>query len=298
MTTLRPAGPRERRAALALLYHYLAADEQSRRLAAVRAAIASDDIDPNGLLVAVARRRIVGAVLAIPLPGAHALLYPPQVVGDDAALAERLLAQSLAWLHARGTRLVQSLASDNDMAHFAALPRAGFAHLGRLWYLHHDLIEIPTPTGPAFRLIPYREAGACFGQSLLASYEGTLDFPELTGLRTLDEILAGHRGSTLHDPRLWWLIEAEGGAAGVAMLGPLPDVGEWDLTYLGLVPAARGRGLGRAILGELLRRACAGSAMRVVLAVDERNLPAWRLYRGAGFVPDEARAVFLKIGLE
>lgn len=291
---LRPARPRERRAALTALYHYLPADERDRRVAVVRDEIARGTIPGDGLLVAVAGRRVVGAVLAISLAGACALLYPP--VAEVPGLDEQLLTAALAWLRGLGTRVVQAQAHTEDLAHYAALPRHGFAHLTRLWYLHHDLSELPAASGLPFRLVPSRTAGDRFGQTLLASYDGTLDFPELSGCRSLDEILDGHRAGTQHDPDLWWLIEAEGDA-GVAMLSPLPEAGEWDLSYLGLVPAARGRGLGRAVLAEMLRRACRGSAMRVTLAVDERNGPAWHLYRGAGFVPDEAREVFLLAGL-
>jgi ribosomal protein S18 acetylase RimI-like enzyme len=293
---LRIARERERRPALALLYGYFPDSERRRRIASALTLFGRGEIAPEGLVVASAGRQLEGAVLAIPLAGASALLYPPQTLAGDPGLENRLLAHVLGWLHQRGTRLAQALALASDLEQYAALPRAGFVHLGRLWYLHHDLETIPSAPGPPFRLVPYRETGSSFGQTLLASYEGTLDFPELTGWRTLDEILAGHRGMTRHDPALWWLIEADGKNAGVALVGPLADSQEWDLSYLGLVPAARGRGLGRAVLSEILRRAT-GSASRMILAVDERNGPAWRLYRGAGFVPDESREVFLKLGL-
>jgi ribosomal protein S18 acetylase RimI-like enzyme len=297
-TTLRAARDRERRAALELLYHYLPADERARRITSAQAMLTRGDMDPAGLVVSVERSKVRGAILAISLAGASALLYPPQVVGEDPELEDRLILHTLDWLYQRGIRLVQSLGSSRDLEHYASLLRHGFTHPGRLWYLHHDLETLPDArAAPPFRLVPSGEAGDRFGRTLLATYEDTLDFPELTTCRSLEEILAGHRGTTAHDPDLWWLIEADGIDAGVALVGLLADSGEWDLSYLGLVPSARGRGLGRAVLREILRRARAAPAMQVILAVDERNLPAWRLYRSAGFVPEEPREVFLKVNL-
>jgi GNAT superfamily N-acetyltransferase len=175
--------------------------------------------------------------------------------------------------------------------------RQGFLNPCRLWYLAHPLDPLPSPgpDAPAFTLLPFPQVRQRFEATLPATYAGSLDFPELAGQRTLDDILEGHRAGTLHDPDRWWLIEHRGQDVGIAMVGLLSDSGEWDLSYLGLVPTARGRALGRAVLEEILYRAYLIGIPRVLVAVDERNVPAWRLYRSLGFLPDEAREVFLKL---
>ena len=64
------------------------------------------------------------------------------------------------------------------------------------------------------------------------------------------------------------------------------------MAYLGLTPAARGRGLGRATVIHALEVARPLRA-RLELAVDSRNTPAKRLYTQTGFRPTEVRGVHL-----
>jgi ribosomal protein S18 acetylase RimI-like enzyme len=68
----------------------------------------------------------------------------------------------------------------------------------------------------------------------------------------------------------------------------------WEVIYLGLTPGARGRGLGRAVLRHALELA-RDHVPFLELAVDLRNTPAVRLYRSAGFIPRNLRAVHLAI---
>ena len=61
-----------------------------------------------------------------------------------------------------------------------------------------------------------------------------------------------------------------------------------DEGYIGNVavdPAARRRGIGRALISELLARARALSLSFVTLEVRETNAPAIALYAGFGFAP-------------
>jgi len=54
------------------------------------------------------------------------------------------------------------------------------------------------------------------------------------------------------------------------------------------LPEYRRRGLGRAILRDLERRARAGGARRVILETGVRNTGALALYRGLGYQPTDA----------
>ena len=62
-------------------------------------------------------------------------------------------------------------------------------------------------------------------------------------------------------------------AAAVLLLSEIPDRDAWEVAYLGLTPAARGRGLGRAVLAHALDLA-RPHVPRLELAVDVRNHPA------------------------
>jgi len=59
--------------------------------------------------------------------------------------------------------------------------------------------------------------------------------------------------------------------------------GESHLLNIAVHPARRGRGIGRALLSECIRRAAGAGASRVFLEVRARNEAAQRLYRSMGF---------------
>ena len=133
-----------------------------------------------------------------------------------------------------------------------------------------------------------------FREVLQATYLGSLDMPELEGIRSLDDILASHRAGGRFDPGRWQLgyLSGEPAASAILLLSELPDHMAWEVAYLGLVPAARGRGIGRAALAHAVESARAHTA-RLELAVDGRNYPAHRLYSAAGFTPFDRRSVHL-----
>jgi ribosomal-protein-alanine N-acetyltransferase len=59
--------------------------------------------------------------------------------------------------------------------------------------------------------------------------------------------------------------------------------GESHLLNIAVHPARRGRGIGRALLSECIRRAAGAGASRVFLEVRAGNETAQRLYRSMGF---------------
>ncbi len=140
------------------------------------------------------------------------------------------------------------------------------------------------------------ETEAEFRSVLQATYAGSLDMPELEGVRSLDDVIAGHRAAGRFDPERWLVghLPGEPNASAVVLLSEIPDRDAWEVAYLGLTPPARGRGLGLAAL-EHARRLAAPHAHRLELAVDRRNTPAVRLYRASGFRRFDRRAVHLAI---
>jgi ribosomal protein S18 acetylase RimI-like enzyme len=68
-----------------------------------------------------------------------------------------------------------------------------------------------------------------------------------------------------------------------------------DLVYLGVVPEARGRGLGYELTCKAMFEAKAAGAQELTLCVDARNTPARRIYDQLGFVEFDRRDVFLAL---
>lgn len=97
-----------------------------------------------------------------------------------------------------------------------------------------------------------------------------------------DALLMPHTHAIVwNDDRRAWQ-DGDGPAAGFVLSRHAAD--EEELLLIAVRPEARGRGIGRALIGELFRHAKARGANRVFLEMRSNN-PARRLYREVGFEP-------------
>jgi mycothiol synthase len=131
-------------------------------------------------------------------------------------------------------------------------------------------------------LVPYADCdSAQFLGVLLRCHEDSLDCPEMHGIRDAEEMLNGYR-ECAPDPSRWWLARDGSESVGVLILG-----GD-ELSFVGVLPEHRRRGIGRA----LVEAACLDGSVRSV-TVDARNVPAVQLYRHVGFETVAVRDVYL-----
>jgi len=191
--------------------------------------------------------------------------------------------------------IAQCLLTPQDVAASRELVKAGIPKLTELSFLARSLDE-PLPSESARRSVTIEEFSAeshreRFANLLERTWQGTLDCPELNGHRSGFEALDGHRLAGEFSPDRWLLFSDDGADVGVLLLTDHPDEQVWEVVYFGVACEARGRGLGRAILLEGLRRAQQAEALELVLAVDARNLPALKLYIDLGFRPFDQRLV-------
>src|SRR5262249_8630810 len=187
---------------------------------------------------------------------------------------------------AGGAKFIQTFLPPEKAPLAGPLLRAGFRRVTQVWQMRRDasspLPRLGEDEKSGLTLIPYPSCDPTEFQSvLLRCHDNSLDCPELHRVRTTGELLAGYRDAA-PDPGRWWLARRGGRAEGVLILG-----GD-DLSFVGVVPERRGRGVGRALIAT----ACAASP-GLSLIVDVRNTPAVRLYEWAGFIRIGARAVFL-----
>ena len=114
-----------------------------------------------------------------------------------------------------------------------------------------------------------------------ASYIDTLDCPLLGDLRTGKAAVEGYMAA--RDQRhSWWLAELAGQRVGCLLLWErAPEV--WELTYMGIIPAVRGRQFGKVLLEAAIALTVRLGAKQLVLSVDRENEPAVRLYHQRGF---------------
>jgi ribosomal protein S18 acetylase RimI-like enzyme len=299
-STPEPACTSEWPAALRLIFQHLPPHDRRQRELAAAHLLHKGELDSQSLFVLRGPQGLAGALLCLSMPGAGALIWPPGVGASplQAALEDRLVRHALDWLRGRGAKLVQALLAPEEEGLAPPLVRNGFDRITDLWYLYHDhntpLGALATPARLEFRTFSETDP-LLFQQTLLRTYEGTLDCPELSGLRSGEEVLAGHRSQGVYDPRRWWLGMHEGGPVGVLLMTELPETGDWDVAYMGVVPEARRCGFGSELLLWALADARAAGVARVVLSVDVRNRPAWELYRRIGFQPSDRRGVYLAV---
>jgi mycothiol synthase len=291
--------------AFRLVFGALAPDERERRVANALNLVSLGELDPKGIFVLRGPAEMLGALVCLPVPGASALVWPPGIAGREgggkrpsspSTLEDCLVHHAVGWLRQRGVKLAQSLLAPEEAFLAAPLERNGFAHVTNLWYMRHGLElsarHLDTPVRLDFDTVA---DNPLFGPTLLRTYEQTLDCPEVSGVRTLEEVLEGHRAQGRYDPDRWWLARLGTDPVGVLIVAEMPETGDWEVAYMGVVPEARRRGFGRELLLHALTEARAAGVPRVTLSVDARNLPAWELYRGLGFEPCEMRVVHLAV---
>ena len=297
----------QRPEALAILYRRIPGDFRAEMVTEALAEERAGRLDLSGLWVARRWGRLVGAMLTHGLAGRAAAVWPPEVemIWGRAAVAAGLLRTAMDDLRARGFRVAQALVDPSGSATAATdLVRGGLPEVTTLTFLErptHPLGPVDRPDlmrGPMFNWSPLGPGTEDdFRAVLAATYLGSLDMPELEGVRSLDDVLASHRASGRFDPTHWSVghLTGEPEAATVLLLSDVTDRPVWEVTYLGLTPAARGRGLGRVALTHAIDQAGAAGVDRIELAVDARNTPARRLYEAAGFTPFDRRIVHLAI---
>ncbi|QEH39020.1 Mycothiol acetyltransferase [Aquisphaera giovannonii] len=274
-----------------------AAWERPWGLSAARAHAPAQGVDPPS----APRGRIVGAFLTQALAGRAAAVWAPEVLPSlrRTATAAALVRTALADLRRRGFRVIQAVLDESAQGRGAGdLIRGGMPRVTELVYLERDTripLADPPPPRLAWRSFDPEQPDT-FCRLLQATYIASLDMPELDGIRSLQEVIEGHRATGRFVPSRWRIgqVEGEPEAAALLLLADIPDREVWEVVYLGLTPPARGRGLGRAAIAQALELA-APHAPRLELAVDLRNTPATRLYASTGFVPFDRRSVHLVV---
>jgi mycothiol synthase len=248
-------------------------------------------IDLNDIWIAESGGRVVWAMLPIVSPGRTMLLLAPaggQPGRDGNADVPGTLADAVCEHFAgRGVQLAQVLLDPADTAARDTFLARSFRQMAELLYLQTDVRRtLPAARLPdGFDWLNYSPGvHATFASTIVKSYADSLDCPALNGLRDIEDVIAGHKASGGEfDPALWMLLRERGDPVAVLLLARAAANGASELVYLGLVPAARGRGLADVVMRQALHVVAShGRADILALAVDARNEPALRLYHRHG----------------
>jgi GNAT superfamily N-acetyltransferase len=296
--TIEPARSAEHAEALRLAFQHLPDQEQVTRVNTALQLVHKKEMDPAGILVARTTNGLAGALICTTTPGAGGLVWPPQVVAgthEAGAIEDRLVRHASSWLREQGSKLAQTMLLPSEVQLARPLERNGFVHITSLGYLRLELADAIPKSAGGLTYQAYPADPALFQRTLLQTYEATEDCPELTGARTIDEIIEGHHVQGMHDPNRWWLARSNDGPIGVLLLARLEESASWDVSYVGLVASARRQGFGRQLMVKAMAEAKAAGAAQLTLSVDRRNRPARRLYESLGFEQFDEREVFLAL---
>lgn len=294
----RPARPEEIHPALRLILGPdggLADSEQTMEFCSMAH---QRGINLGDLWVAEREGKILWALLPIVSPGRTVLLLCPASRAKDETMGA-LIDAVCARFSQRGTHLAQVLLDPPDAAAQRLFASHGFRRMAELVYLQGNIrsgaVEPTLP--PSFTWQQYAsDTHALFAKAISDSYRESLDCPGLNGLRDIEDVIAGHKGSGEFDPRFWFLLSEHGTPRGVLLLSRLAKIDAAELVYLGLTPDARRRGLGQLLMNQALYVTTEQMKLpRLSLAVDCGNVPALKLYYRFGFARAGSKVAMMRV---
>lgn len=220
-------------------------------------------------------------MLPILNPGRTLLLLTSQEVGSPNLPAARLVEEICRHFSGQGVQLTQVLLESQSHQARQFFTSMGFKDIAELIYLQG---QVPRNTAaPAMpehmRWLEYSPAThAIFADAIAKTYRDSLDCPDLSGLREIDDVIAGHQATGEFDPTGWQLLMQGDRAMGVVLMSRIPQSDAMELVYLGLPPEARGKGLGIFLMKQVFFLIVCNQRRKLSLAVDSKNRPALKLY--------------------
>ncbi len=297
---IRPIAPEDQDQALALLVVQAVPEDRAMRLETMRTDLRGGESSSATLLGAYRGRRLVGRSFSQLQAGRSGIVGFPSALSEESLETPRSLLEVAAQrLAGEGARLIYAILEKETDAEVDLLRQTGFKHLAHLLYLAAPESEFPRVRPESLlEFEPYSLASHHrLARVVEATYQQTMDCPGLETVRAVDDVLAGYRGMGVFDPSRWLIVRYAGGDVGCLLLTDHPRHQNLELVYMGVVPAWRGKQWGYQIARHAQWIAHQVGRRRVVLAVDEANSPALKMYRRAGFEAWERRCVWARCPL-
>ncbi|QVL31118.1 GNAT family N-acetyltransferase [Telmatocola sphagniphila] len=236
-------------------------------------------IELDHILVCLEADEIVGTLLVQDDSKASAVIWPPGTITSNrrSEIEENLFLALKVRARQKGWTNILAFPDSRDLPLLDSLRQGGFENITQVQELLRSDTVSEEGKVPPLEWVDYRYCDrALFERIFTATFEGSLDCPELNEVRTAAEILEGYRQSA-PDLRRWWLIRNQGQEIGIVLLSDAREEG-WEIAYLGVLPGCRKRGLGSQLLHEILQKCSLFGIRSLHVRVDVRNLPALRLY--------------------
>jgi mycothiol synthase len=254
------------------------------------------DFDPEGIFMAFRDGRLVGfseaeiqkkRIEAGKSQGFVGVEVVPEARGQG--VEEELMSRALSFLRSKGIREAHYWFHPQIPWRLKLARDSGFAYLRRFYRLRREMSapvpDVPFPDGISVERVP----GTGAPKELVLEWVETFNraFVDHFNFAPADPQNFLNWGEIPGENFVYALARSNGDTVGVCMAeiehGSNGEQG-W-INILGVVPAARRNGLGRALLADGLRWIGAQHAREAILGVDAQNEKALGLYRSVGFEP-------------
>ena len=286
MLVVHRASVSEQPAGLLVLYQHMEPRDRQRQISETLMSVTRGEFSLEGLFLAWNGNRCVGALLGVLQLDSSVYVFPPVVLAEQGArIAEELLTCFMEWIGQQPVVLAQALTEIEDSECHQVWEWAGWRHVADLEFLSHPLKQLEEPRWPVPKtLLPFAESlRPIFARTIERTFVDSQDCPELTRHRTGEETMLSQQRAGSFEPRLWWMVCVGDEIVGLCLLNSHPNLQQYEIGYLGVVPEYRHRGWGKAILAKALQRAQIDGQQALFVAVDVANQDARQLYRSAGF---------------
>lgn len=207
-------------------------------------------------------------------------------------VTEATLPQVLEFCRAERVELCIARCPADDLSAAQALERAGFQIMDTLVYYERDLATaLPEPQAGPFTVRPVREgeqeAVRAVAAEAFRGYGGHYHADPRLDPLAADEVYASWAERSCTDRAVAdevLVAELDGALVGLTTVR-LDGAGEAEGLLDGVAPAARGRGVFRALLLERLRWSRAHGARTATVSTQITNLAAQRAWTKLGYLP-------------
>jgi ribosomal protein S18 acetylase RimI-like enzyme len=258
---------------------------------------AQGHLSMQGLFHARRGEQYVGAAWGQIVPGRTAFTWPPRIGPDvQDSVAMQLQNSVDRYLESVGVTMSQAVLPDLNCIDATRLLAAGYRHFADLDYLACAAVRFPS-TQPKLSVefaVAQESDRLKFTSLIKSTYTNTLDCANLDNIRTMEDTISGYQMTGQYRPN-WWLTARHAGTdVGCLIMADHEADQQCELIYMGIIPEARGMGLGRQLVQQALWLTACQKRQRLVLAVDRRNWPARNIYSASGFVAWATRSILLR----
>ena len=295
---IKPLAPGDRDQALSLLLAQAVIEGRAMRLPMMLADLGLGTLAAENLLGAYRGSQLVGAVFFQSRAGRVGVAGLPGTLDrEPSETGQSLLQAAVRRLAADGARVRCLFVDDETPRERELLCRTGFKHLAQFLSLAAPESQFPQVAPPC--LLAFDGYTPQSHQRLLAVMEATcqetLDCPALGAIRPVEDSLASYRELGPLVPGRWLIATRAGEDVGCLLLAEHPPYQDLELAYVGLTPAWRGNHWGYQIVRHAQWLARQAKRRRLLLIVDEANLPARRMYVEAGFEPWRKQGLWVNV---